>query len=109
MSKANPTVEVRKGEELDIQAVDAELKKALPELSGQPKVRQYSSGASNLTYALEYPERALVLRRPPFGDKPKTGHDMHREYRVMTALAGHIPVPKTLYYTDDVDLSLIHI
>ena len=45
MSKANPTVEVRKGEELDIQAVDAELKKALPELSGQPKVRQYSSGA----------------------------------------------------------------
>lgn len=101
MSSENPTVEVRKGEELDIAQVDAVLKVALPGLSGEPVVKQYASGASNLTYALDYPERRMVLRRPPFGDKPKSGHDMHREYRVMTALKGHIPVPKTLYYTDD--------
>ncbi len=104
MSSENPTVAVRAGEELDIQAIDVALKKALPELSGAPMVGQYSSGASNLTYALEYPEKAYVLRRPPFGDKPKSGHDMHREFRVMTALEGHIPVPKTVYYTDDTDI-----
>ena len=104
MSCENPTVAVRAGEELDVDAVDASLKQALPMLSGQATVRQYSSGASNLTYALEYPGRALVLRRPPFGDKPKSGHDMYREYRVMTALAGHIPVPRTLFYTDDVSV-----
>ena len=101
MSSENPTVEVRKGEELDIPAVDAVLKAALPDLKGEPSVKQYASGASNLTYAVDYPERRMVLRRPPFGDKPKSGHDMHREYRVMTALKGHIPVPNTLYYTDD--------
>ena len=101
MSSENPTVDVRKGEELDIAAVDAVLKAALADLKGEPVVKQYASGASNLTYAIDYPERRMVLRRPPFGDKPKSGHDMHREYKVMTALKGHVPVPNTLYYTDD--------
>ena len=82
MSAPNPTVDVRVGEELDIQAVDGALKAAISSLSGEAVVRQYASGASNLTYALEYPDRPLVLRRPPFGDKPKSGHDMHREYTV---------------------------
>jgi aminoglycoside phosphotransferase (APT) family kinase protein len=101
MAEINPTVEVRKGEELDIDAIDAVLKKALPDLKGKPEVTQYPSGASNLTYALDYPERRMVLRRPPFGDKPKSGHDMSREYKVMSGLKGEIPVPDTLYYTDD--------
>ncbi len=46
----------------------------------------------------------MVLRRPPFGDKPKSGHDMQREYRVMSALKGTIPVPNTLFYTDDTSI-----
>jgi len=104
MSGENPTVEVRKGEELNIEAVDAILKELLPDLKGEAKVAQYPSGASNITYAIDYPERRMVLRRPPTGDKPKSGHDMHREYRVMTSLNGHIPVPHTLYYTDDVSI-----
>jgi len=102
MSSENPTVEVRKGEELNIDAVDKVLKSVLPDLKGSPNVSQYASGASNLTYALDYPDRRMVLRRPPFGTKPKSGHDMHREYRVMTGLEPVFPaVPKTLYYTDD--------
>ncbi len=102
---ANPTIAIRKGEELDIGAVDNVLKQSLPDLSGQPVVKQYASGASNLTYALDYPDRRLVLRRPPFGTKPKSGHDMFREYRVMTALKPVYPaVPKTLYYTKDTDI-----
>ncbi len=102
MATDNPTIDVRKGEELDVQAVDAVLKATVSGLSGDPSVAQYSSGASNLTYALDYPKRRLVLRRPPFGTKPKSGHDMHREYRVMTALKPAFPaVPSTLYYTDD--------
>lgn len=101
----NPTVDVRKGEELDVEAVDAVLKSAVPGVDGFPKVAQYSSGASNLTYALDYPDRRMVLRRPPFGTIPKSGHDMHREYRIMTALKPVFPaVPQTLYYTDDKDI-----
>ncbi len=105
MSSENPTVQVRSGEELDISAVDAVLKAAHPDLRGQPTVKQYASGASNLTYALDYENRRLVLRRPPFGTLPKSGHDMHREYRIMSALKPVFPsVPKTLYYSDDKDI-----
>lgn len=99
---SNPTIDVRSGEEINIDAVDQVLKSAVPGLSGTPVVKQYASGASNLTYALDYPDKRLVMRRPPFGTKPKSGHDMHREYRVMTALKPVFSaVPKTLYYTDD--------
>ena len=42
MSSENPTVEVRKGEELDIDAVDAVLKQAIPDLIGQATVKQYA-------------------------------------------------------------------
>ena len=102
---ANPTINIRKGEELDVAAVDTVLKQAVPELTGRPGIKQYASGASNLTYALDYPDRRLVLRRPPFGTKPKSGHDMFREYRVMTALKPVYPaVPGTLYYTKDTDI-----
>ncbi len=105
MSSENPTVEVRKGEELDIAAVDVALKDSVSGLSGSPEVHQYASGASNLTYALDYPSRRLVLRRPPFGTIPKSGHDMHREYRIMTGLKPVYPcVPETLFYTDDKDI-----
>jgi len=104
MSGENQTVEVRKGEELDVAAVDAVLKSVLPDLKGEASVTQYPSGASNLTYAIDYPDRRMVLRRPPFGDKPKSGHDMNREYRVMTALKGQVPVPETVYYTDDASI-----
>lgn len=105
MSSENPTIDIRKGEELDIEAVDAVLKTEIPDLKGTPKLYQYASGASNLTYALDYPETRLVLRRPPFGKIPKSGHDMFREYRVMSGLKSVYPaVPTTLFYTDDSDI-----
>lgn len=98
----NPALDVRKGDEFDVAAVDAALKVKIDGLSGTPKVKQYPSGASNLTYALAYPGREMVLRRPPMGTKPKSGHDMWREYRIMRDLQPVFPyVPEVLYYTDD--------
>lgn len=102
MTVDNPTVPVRSGEELNIGAVDALIKQNRPDITSTPKVSQYSSGASNLTYAIDYDEQRFVLRRPPFGYIPKGGHDMHREYRIQTALQPTYPyVAKTLFYTDD--------
>ncbi len=101
MSAENASIEVRQGEELDANAVDACLKANIEGLSGTPTIRQYPSGASNLTYAVEYSGRSLVLRRPPAGSKPKSGHDMGREYRIMNALKNVYAVPKTYYYTED--------
>ena len=93
---------VRGGEELDAERVDAFLKARIPGLEGAPEIRQFSRGASNLTYLLGYPGRDLVLRRPPFGHKAKGAHDMVREARVMSALRPAYPaVPAVLALGDD--------
>ncbi len=99
---ANPTIAIREGESLDVEALDRVLKAEVQGLSGPPTISQYASGASNLTYVFDYPDRCLGLCRPPFGTRPKSGHDMYREYRIMTALKPVFPtVPTTLYYSDD--------
>lgn len=77
---------VRRGEELDVNAVDQWLKSQLTDISGVPKVTQYSGGASNWTYCLTYPEQSLILRRGPEGTKAKGAHDMGREFRLQDAL-----------------------
>lgn len=98
----NVAGKLREEDSFDVEAVDAVLKAELPGLEGFPEVRQFSAGRSNLTFLLSYPNRDLVLRRPPSGTLPKSGHSMIREYRVMTALKPVFPaVPNTVYYADN--------
>ena len=93
---------VRAGEELDLARVDRYLRKRIPGLAGPPEAGQFARGASNLTYLLRYPGRDLVLRRPPFGHKAKTAHDMLREARVMRLVRPAYPVvPEVLLVCDD--------
>lgn len=93
---------VRKGEELPVQAADAWLKERVPGLSGTPVVTQYSGGASNWTYHLQYEKDDLVLRRPPAGTRAKSAHDMAREFTVQKALKPAFPlVPDMLAHCDD--------
>lgn len=102
MSETNKTIEMRAGEELDVGVIDAVIKDNIDGLSGMPEIRQFESGHSNLTYFLGYPEKRLVLRRPPHGTKPKSGHSMIREYTVMKHLKPSYPaVPKTYFHLDD--------
>ncbi len=89
--------EVRSGEELDVTAVDAWLREQISELSpGLPAVTQYSGGASNWTYRLQYGNRDLILRRPPAGTKAKSAHDMGREFIVQKALKPAYPWVPTM-------------
>jgi len=98
MSLASPDESraVHRGEELDIAAVDAWLKRALPTLKGNPQVSQYAGGASNWTYRLQYDNDDLILRRPPAGTKAKSAHDMGREYRIQQALKPVFPLVPTM-------------
>ena len=91
----------RPGEELDLRRLEAYLKDAIPGLQGTLEVLQFPSGHSNLTYLLCIGDTELVLRRPPRGKKPKSGHDMHREWVLLNALHGAFPVPKPMAYCDD--------
>jgi aminoglycoside phosphotransferase (APT) family kinase protein len=93
---------IRSGEELDAAKLEPYLRQHFPNESGALEIRQYPSGHSNLTYALRLGERELVLRRPPFGSKVKSAHDMSREFRVLAKLhAVYPPAPEVLAYCDD--------
>ncbi|MEO8587566.1 MAG: phosphotransferase family protein [Acidobacteriota bacterium] len=97
-----PPAGTRPGEELDAAAVDAWLKPRLAGLSGSLRVTQFSGGASNWTYRLEYPGFDLVLRRPPWGTKARSAHDMAREFRVQQALRPVYPfVPEMIAFCED--------
>jgi aminoglycoside phosphotransferase (APT) family kinase protein len=86
----NEPREVRDEDAFDVAAVHAWLAPQVPGLGAEPpEVRQFGGGASNLTYLLRYPDRDLVLRRPPVGQKAASAHDMVREHRVQSALAPH--------------------
>ncbi len=83
----------RKGEELDLGALEAYLVRELPDQVAAPLVvEQFPSGHSNLTYLLRAAKPSggdveLVLRRPPFGNVVKTAHDMGREHKILSALS----------------------
>ncbi|RLD05493.1 MAG: phosphotransferase family protein [Chloroflexi bacterium] len=92
----------RAGEELNLPALQKYLQKALPNLDAPLEILQFPSGHSNLTYLLRAGESEIVLRRPPFGRKPKSGHDMRREWRMLEALQGAFPYsPKALHFCED--------
>jgi aminoglycoside phosphotransferase (APT) family kinase protein len=67
-----------------------------------PEVQQFRSGASNLTYLLQYPQAELVLRKPPVGTKAASAHDMKREFLIQSRLKPVYPlVPSMVAMCDD--------
>jgi aminoglycoside phosphotransferase (APT) family kinase protein len=96
---------VRPGEELDLPKLESFLRMRFPEQTGALLVRQFPSGHSNLTYELRFGSKELVLRRPPFGSKVKSAHDMGREFRVLSKLhSAYAPTPNVLFYCDDLSV-----
>jgi aminoglycoside phosphotransferase (APT) family kinase protein len=96
---------VRDEDSFDVPAVDTWLRTHTELPAGLPQVRQFSGGASNLTYLLRYADRDLILRRPPAGTKAKSAHDMGREYRIQAGLAPVFPyVPKMVARCTDPDV-----
>ncbi len=102
MEQKDEVRNIRKGEELPLEDLEAFIKNEMPGVEGPMEIKQFPGGHSNLTYLLKFNEYEMVMRRPPFGTKVKSAHDMGREYKVLKALA---PVfscaPKPLLYTED--------
>jgi aminoglycoside phosphotransferase (APT) family kinase protein len=71
---------------------------------GDVHVAPVGEGHSNVTYTLQRGETELVLRRPPRGPLPPSAHDVLREARVLSALAGRARVPAVLAVCDDPSL-----
>jgi len=91
----------RAGEELDAGALEAYLEHELG-LAGPLVLAQFPRGFSNLTYSVKAGGRDLILRRPPFGAKIKSAHDMGREHRVLSRLAPvYAMAPRPVAFCDD--------
>ncbi|MFG2043654.1 phosphotransferase family protein [Dactylosporangium sp. NPDC048998] len=73
-------------------------------LAGRPRLTLIAGGRSNLTYRMtDDAGHEYVLRRPPTGGVLPSAHDVGREFRIISALAGtRVPVPRALgLCTDD--------
>jgi aminoglycoside phosphotransferase (APT) family kinase protein len=92
---------VRPGEELPLPALEAYLQNRLG--GAEPlAVSQFPGGYSNLTYLLRRGGGEYVLRRPPVGANVKSGHDMEREFNVLSAIRPqYARVPRPILYCGD--------
>ncbi len=95
---------MRPGEELDLAALTAYLEREVGAL-GAVAVEQFPGGHSNLTYLVHHGDQEYVLRRPPFGSKVKSAHDMGREVAVLSKLAPvYSRAPRVIAYCDQPDV-----
>jgi aminoglycoside phosphotransferase (APT) family kinase protein len=77
----------------------------LPGAENNLVVKQFRGGSSNLTYLLRFGDTEWVVRRPPFGPLPVGGHDMAREYRVLSRLwQAFKPAPRAMLFCDDTSI-----
>ncbi len=99
---------VRNGEEIELESLNEYLLSSHFFSSPVVEVRQFPGGYSNLTYMLRtQDEKVYVLRRPPFGaEHIKGGHDMVREYRVLTMIqqAGYAKIPAPVLLCDALEI-----
>jgi len=105
MDCTDQPTDIRSGEDLDQEHLETWLKDTLPGLDGPLTLQQFPSGHSNLTYLIRVGKQEMVLRRPPFGTKPKNAHDMTREYNILKALKpvfSYVPEPLAHCDVDEV-------
>jgi aminoglycoside phosphotransferase (APT) family kinase protein len=105
-AQLDKTRAVRAGEELDVPKLEAFLAREIPDVAPPIAVEQFPGGHSNLTYLVRDAKgRELVLRRPPFGNRVKTAHDMGREYKILSKLSAvYPPAPRPLAYTENPEI-----
>jgi aminoglycoside phosphotransferase (APT) family kinase protein len=99
---ANVVTEVRSAHRFDAAPLERYLAAHVEGFRPPLRVHQFEGGQSNPTYLLEDAARRYVLRRKPPGPLLPSAHQVDREYRVMTALAGSgVPVPRTYALCED--------
>lgn len=100
------TIVVRTGEEFDLPRVEHYLREHIEGIGeGTLQVRQFPSGASNLTYLLHIGDWEGVLRRPPFGPVPPKAHDMARESSMLQKIHPVFPLaPRPYAFCNDLTI-----
>ncbi|QYN17762.1 phosphotransferase family protein [Amycolatopsis sp. DSM 110486] len=91
---------------LDLARLRAYLDEQRPGLvTSELTAEVVQGGRSNLTYIVGDGTHRWVVRRPPLGHVLPTAHDMAREFKVISGLAGTaVPVPRTVVLCQDADV-----
>ncbi len=79
-------LEVREQDAFDLDGFGDWLAKSVPGLGEIARVKQFSGGASNLTFQIDCANDSVVMRTSPTGRKAASAHDMQREARLLKAL-----------------------
>jgi aminoglycoside phosphotransferase (APT) family kinase protein len=92
---------------IDEQKVTHWLAERIPGLEPPLTFTLIAGGHSNLTFrCVDAAGTAYVLRRPPLGHVLESAHDMGREHRIVSALAGSaVPVAPTHGLCEDVSVN----
>ena len=96
--------ESRESDKLPIGKLAEFLERNLPEFMQEKvlNIKQFSGGASNLTYLLSNNKKGIILRRPPSGTKAKSAHDMVREHDVLSKIGKYFSLsPKPILVCED--------
>jgi aminoglycoside phosphotransferase (APT) family kinase protein len=98
MTASSPPVrDVTPAHRFDPAPLEAWCNREIADFGGAMVVQQFQGGASNPTFLLttQAPEgpRRYVLRKKPPGVLLASAHQVDREFRVMKALHGLVPVP----------------
>lgn len=103
MLQIDQSTAVRAGETLQDSQIEKYLQSQIVDFQKIIEIKQFSGGYSNLTYNIICEKNEYVLRRPPFGANIRGGHDMAREFRVLTLLsnAGYIKIPQPILYCEN--------
>jgi aminoglycoside phosphotransferase (APT) family kinase protein len=103
--KIDKPTTVREGEQLDTAKLSQYLNNEVEHFGQITAIQQFPGGYSNLTYFLKTDtDQEYVLRKPPVGAKNiKGGHDMGREFRVLSTLknAGYTQIPTPIAFCED--------
>ena len=67
---------------------------------------QFKVGRSNITFKIFDEENSYVLRRPPYGNKLESAHNMSREYKIIDELSkNNLKVPKPIFLYTEKDIT----
>src|SRR3546814_816997 len=89
--------EIADNNRFDVARLAAYLRYKIPGFGEAIEVKQFQGGQSNPTYLIRTAVGRYVMRKKPAGELLASAHRIDREYRIMAALHGVIPVPRMLH------------
>ena len=96
---------VREQHRFDEAKLEAYLQREIPDFGPDMSVLQFQGGASNPTFLITTgsgeTQKRYVLRKKPPGQLLASAHQVDREYKIMKALEGLIPVPHMRVLCED--------